>query len=285
MNTNAYKTPTPAGLRRMFGKIYPYQPARQPRHRTPRAANNTRMRRALSWLERYAVYEKIENSRGMAGKLIEERFLCLWIALNAAYGNNDFVVNDKRTSEPKQFRKLLCNILDFCENDADSMRRLVCAINMCKEEVIELAGTPFLYSQFWGAEQGLDPENPEKYNAWVKASIPEKEHRKKQRKIQKRIDALSPTNGEYVRYVLNQTFERLNMLRNQVMHGSAEYEEKYNRSSLTPGIAVLRACLPEILHVMLTAMQKKRDDDRWGAIAYPPYLNKPDKSENPPKNN
>ena len=270
----------------MFGKIYPNQPARQPRHRTPRAANNTRMRRAISWLERYAIYETIEKSRGMAGKLIEERFLCLWISLNAAYGSDHFIRKASRPSEPVQFRKLLKNILDFCESDADSMRRLVCAISMCEDKIIELAKTPFLYSQFWRAEKDV---NLEKYHAWVSARGPDKEHRKMQSEIQKRIDELSsahirPAKREPVRYVLNQTFERLHILRNQVMHGSSEYEEKYNRSSLAPGIAVLRACLPEILHLMMTAMRQNPGDGRWGRVAFPPYLPQPNISQNPPRN-
>ena len=168
-----YETPTFAKLQEMLDEIYPDPPARQPHHRAPGAANNTRMRRALSWLKRH------ESSREMTGNLAEEQFLCLWISLNAAYGNDDFIRKSGRPNDLKQFRKLLHNILDFCEDDADSMRRLVCAIDMCKKKIIKLAKTPFLYAQFWGAEQGLDQKNPGRYNSWVELKPNDKEHRKK----------------------------------------------------------------------------------------------------------
>ena len=283
MNTSAYKTPTPEYLRDMLGEIYPNPPERQPHHRAPRAANNTRMHRALSWLDRYAIYESIENNSkmDMTVELTEERFLCLWLSFNAAYGNDDFIFKFGRPNEQEQIDNLFKKILGFCKNDDASMRHLLCAINKCRKEIFKLAETPFLYQQFWRAEQNF---NPEKYHAWVSAGKGKKHHKTKS-EIERRTALLSLANRGDASYVLNETFERLRILRNQVIHGSSEYAEKYNRCSLAPGIAVLRACLPEILRIMLTAMKQKRDDDRWGRVAYPPYLNKPDNSENPPRNN
>ena len=284
-----YETLTFAKLQEMLGEIYPDPPARQPHHRAPCAANNTRMHRALSWLERYAIYESIENNpkMDMAVELAEERFLCLWLSFNAAYGNDDFIFKSDRPNEQEQIENLFKKVLDFCKNDDASMRLLVCAIKKYKEKIIALAKIPFLYQQLWRAEQNC---NPEKYHAWVHADEQSKEHHKTKNEIRRRIamlspEHISPADRGNVYYVLHQTFERLRILRNQVIHGSSEYAEEYNRSSIALGIAVLRACLPEILHVMLTAMHQDRNDDRWGRVAYPPYLNKPDNSENPPKNN
>ena len=195
-------------------------------------------------------------------------------------------VKSQAPDEPKQIRNLFGKILDCCEKDTASMYGLTCAIKKCKAEIITLAEMPFLYKGFWQAEQN---SNPEKYHDWVSADKQNKVHRKKKCEIEEKIEAILQTGvrpeKKNLSDVLNQAFERIRILRNQVMHGSAEYGEEYNRRSIAPGVAILRACLPEILHIMLTVMRQNPDDNRWGRVAYPPYLETPDSEEDPPRNN
>ena len=76
-------------------------PASQRQH------NEDRMRRARAWLQRSAQEETADI----------ERFVFLWIAFNAAYGNEaalrDFVERQEedRESESERFRTFLRNIL------------------------------------------------------------------------------------------------------------------------------------------------------------------------------
>lgn len=60
------------------------------------------------------------------------------------------------------------------------------------------------------------------------------------------------------------TFERLYVLRNQVMHGGATWHSSVNRDQIRDGVNILGDVVPIIIHLM---MENPRQ--LWGDPVYP----------------
>ncbi|MEQ9241574.1 hypothetical protein [Roseovarius indicus] len=74
-------------------------------------------------------------------------------------------------------------------------------------------------------------------------------------------DALS--NGDTVR-ILSMLFDRLYVLRNQLMHGGATWNSGTNRDQLRDGAAILRDVVPVMADLMMEA-----PEGDWGVPMYP----------------
>ena len=64
--------------------------------------------------------------------------------------------------------------------------------------------------------------------------------------------------------ILSMLFDRLYVLRNQMMHGGATWNSAVNRDQLHDGAAILGSFLPVMIDLMMDA-----PDQDWGAPMYP----------------
>ena len=66
------------------------------------------------------------------------------------------------------------------------------------------------------------------------------------------------------RKLLKLLFDRLYVLRNQLMHGCATRDESLNRRQVEDGAEILTVLVPQFLDIMVD-----HPDKDWGAISYP----------------
>lgn len=59
-------------------------------------------------------------------------------------------------------------------------------------------------------------------------------------------------------------FDRLYVLRNQLLHGSATWNSSVNRPQVTPGAKIMATLVPHFIDVMI-----RHPDGGWGAPRYP----------------
>ena len=64
--------------------------------------------------------------------------------------------------------------------------------------------------------------------------------------------------------ILSVVFDRLYVLRNQIIHGGATWNSAVNRSQVTDGAAVLGSLIPLFIDIMMD-----NPDRDWGRPFYP----------------
>jgi len=185
-----------------------------------------RVWRALSWLQR------VEQAQDA-----EDRFIAGWIGFNALYGRLD---NQKRAWGDREafgaFLAAICGI-----DHGGRLRHLVFKRQL---PILRLVENRFLYDKFW-----LDPgaNHEDALHQKVKALMP-------------RFNAHNPCP------ILQVAFERLWILRNQLMHGAATKGSSLNRRTLTEGATLIGEFLPEFIDIMIENGQTKD----WGEVCFPP---------------
>ena len=188
-----------------------------------RNAFTLRMHRALSWLQR-AADEKADD---------DIAFICLWIAFNAAYAQDNGHSSDNG-SERQVFRSF---VGDVCRLDSDkALPALVWQVFPGPIRI--LLDNQYLFQPFWDALNNprADGTAPTYWReAFDEARV--RVHR-----------ALAQQDTERV---LFEVFVRLYTLRNQLMHGGATWNSSVNRTQLRDGRELLTRVLPVMLDVMM----------------------------------
>ena len=188
-----------------------------------RNAFTLRMHRALSWLQR-AVDEKTDD---------DVAFMCLWIAFNAAYAQDNGSHADN-ASERQTFRSF---VAEACRLDADkALPALVWQVFPGPIRV--LLDNQYLFQPFWEAlnNPNADGSTP---SHWREA-FDDARTRVHQ--------ALTHQDTERVLY---EVFVRLYTLRNQLMHGGSTWNSSVNRTQVRDGRDLLARVLPVMLDVMM----------------------------------
>ncbi len=188
-----------------------------------RNAFTLRMHRALSWLQR-AVDEKTDD---------DVAFMCLWIAFNAAYAQDNGGHTDN-ASERQTFRSF---VAEACRLDIDkALPALVWQVFPGPIRV--LLDNQYLFQPFWEALKNpcADGSTPAHWReAFDEARV--RVHR-----------ALAQQDTERVLY---EVFVRLYTLRNQLMHGGSTWNSSVNRTQVRDGRDLLTRVLPVMLDVMM----------------------------------
>ena len=188
-----------------------------------RNAFTLRMHRALSWLQR-AVDEKTDD---------DVAFMCLWIAFNAAYAQDNGSHTDN-ASERQTFRSF---VAEACRLDIDkALPALVWQVFPGPIRV--LLDNQYLFQPFWEALNNpcADGSTPAHWRvAFDEARV--RVHR-----------ALAQQDTERVLY---EVFVRLYTLRNQLMHGGSTWNSSVNRTQVRDGRDLLTRVLPVMLDVMM----------------------------------
>ena len=208
-----------------------------------RQHNEDRMRRARSWLAR---------SR-RAGAEEVERFMFLWIAFNAAYGNEaalrDFVEReDERGGESYRFRTFLRNIV---EKDANRiLERIVW--DEFSGPIRVLLANPYVFRPFWRSVWSSEQDRD--WRLSLEGS--------------KKVAGAALTRRD-IFTVLSVVFDRLYTLRNQIFHGGATWPAGFGRDQIRDGSRIMASLVPAILDIMQADIGQNPDSELWGKVAYP----------------
>ena len=197
-----------------------------------------RLRRAISWLGRA---QQMERDVEGTDKDLDTQFIFLWIGFNALYARdpNEYSYRLAEDQIEKYFRNL-------CSEDAKC--RIYKAIdgNISKEKIRSLSNNEFVSRDFWGKEMGIYREE-------------------KDRPLPEPLSELKTYN------ILCCVFQRLYVLRNQLMHGGATWDGKLNKGQLLDGIKIMHWLLPVFIEIMLENPEGKWG--QWGKIWYPRVKN------------
>ncbi len=208
--------------------------------------NEHRMRRARSWQER---------SGNVASD--EEKFICLWIAFNAAYGGDPTGADGDGSSETQRINTFLNKVI-YHDNKQKGKIRAILWSPAYNKHIQDLLDNRYAFKPFWQWVRG-EPEGM----AWSK------------RFKQKNDSAWEDFENEKVSSVFREVFWRLYQLRNQVFHGGVTFAEGWGRTQLSQGRFIMEDIVPAILDVMDDVMDESPKTN-WGKVAYPRVGENPD---------
>ncbi|AVO38444.1 HEPN domain-containing protein [Pukyongiella litopenaei] len=191
-----------------------------------------RVHRAISWIGRAET----------CGADDDARFIFLWIAFNAAYADEQ-----EFQSIPQGERAAF---LDFfgrlCALDRD--QRIYKAVwHQFSGPVRLLLENRYVFNPFWQHHNGIDG-----FDDW------EDRFRSSARAFAQAFQS-----GDSAR-VLSFVFDRLYVLRNQLVHGGATWNSGVNRAQVRDGAAILAFLMPIFIDLM---MDSPTED--WGRPFYP----------------
>jgi hypothetical protein len=189
-----------------------------------------RVHRALSWLGR-AVNEEED---------IDLKFIVLWIGFNAAYANE---LNMELNSERGSFRSFFDMLVML-----DKEQKIYNAVwKRYSQEIRLLLENKYVFAPFWQYQNGVS-----EYDNWEERLA-----------SSRRVIASALTQRD-TSLILSVLFDRLYVLRNQVMHGGATWNSSVNRSQIRDGSAVMDTLLPIFIELMMDHPQRE-----WGKPFYP----------------
>ena len=191
-----------------------------------------RIHRSISWIGRAEA----------AGDDCDAQFLFLWIAFNAAYADErEFqgIVLGERIAFADYFTKLVK--LDRDKSIYDAIwQRFSGPIRM-------LMQNRYVFNPFWQYHNGI-----EGFADW------EDRFTSSRRGFRQAVEA-----GNTSR-VLSFVFDRLYVLRNQIVHGGSTWNSSVNRAQVKDGAAILEFLMPVFVNIM---MDNPQED--WGRPFYP----------------
>jgi hypothetical protein len=201
---------------------------RQVRDGQPEALR-LRIHRALSWLLR------AERETGDD----DARFVFQWIALNAAYAR-EF---SREETERERVRGFIATLVAL-----DAEKRLHRALfEQFTGPIRTLIDKKFAFEPFWTALRTHDPSE-----RWKQGFDGAKKA------------AMASIMAGDTATVLGIVFDRLYVLRNQLVHGGATWNGQTNRAQVEDAVAILGALVPLIVEIMMEHPQQD-----YGAVLYP----------------
>ncbi len=208
--------------------------------------NEDRVRRATSWLR-----------KGKRARSDIERFLCLWIALNAAYGYVARGVSDEGgqgLTEKEQREKFFKNICK--QKKSTKWLRKVFLDKEWAKTVDDVMNNEFIYEGYWDCVRG-------KKRRFEKREIFENQNEKVKSAV---------TSGSWVFLdALRGVFERLCVLRNQIVHGGVTVRNGVGGRQLRSGSRVMEKIVPVMLKIMKADIGEDPGSETWGHLRYPSH--------------
>jgi len=190
-----------------------------------------RIHRALSWMEEA---ERQEPD--------DVRFLMLWIAFNSIYAQElDPSVSFSEKGRFKQFIGRLVRL-----DSDDSLFDLVW--ENYAEKFHLFVNNPYVSRPFWDFQRGLIREDEWKQRFGQSCQAAERALVEKDTAVFLKI-----------------LFDRIYMLRNQLMHGGATLGSELNREQVRDACRILEQLVPAIIHVVM-----ENPDEEWGDPCFPP---------------
>lgn len=219
----------------------------------PREHNKDRVRRARSWLKRskrcVRDRQKAANTQDETA-LYCEQFIFLWIAFNAAYGQEPFgsQATVKERKERDKFKSFLSRVVELDED-----RIIYHALwNKYSGPVRTLIENKWVYCVFWD---------------WVRGhpnGIGWEEQFAKEKKA-----CFTYLGNCNVSAVLSIVFDRLYQLRNQILHGGTTFAKTWGRPQMKQCCEIMATLVPAIIGIMESNIETDPDSKIWGDVAYP----------------
>ena len=201
---------------------------RQIRDQEPDALR-LRIHRALSWLIRS---EQEHTDPDL-------RFVLQWIAMNAAYAR-EFGRDETERTRAKAFLDTLVTL--------DTQKRLHQALfQQFTGPIRTLIDNKFTFEPFWTAMRTHDASN-----RWEEGFA-----------NSKKAAFAAVMQGDTTK-VLGIVFDRLYVLRNQLVHGGSTWSGATNRMQVRDGANLLGELLPTVLELMM-----EPDAPDFGSVTYP----------------
>jgi hypothetical protein len=192
-------------------------------------SSRIRIHRAISWLAR-AETEAADP---------DAQFIFLWIAFNAAYARELGLENTARDELEAFFARLL---------RLDTDKRLEGLLfEQFSGPIRTLIHNKFVFEPFWTALREHDASS--RWESHFAASS----NAAMRALLHGRADV-----------VLNVVFDRLYVLRNQLVHGGATWNSSVNREQVRDGARILLAAIPAIIELMLD-----HPEAEFGEVLYP----------------
>ncbi len=192
-----------------------------------------RVHRAISWFGR-AEKEQGDN---------DAAFLFLWISFNAAYAHEEEDSGFMKLGDRKQFIWFIEKMVALDEGG-----RLHDALWIkFRGPVAKLMQNRFVYRPFWLNQNGL-PGGENWSKKWKRSA----EH------------FVRDMADKHTARVLREVFDRLYVLRCQMVHGGTTWDSNVNRDQVMDGAAILGTIVP----VMIDLMMDNPEAD-WGKPFYP----------------
>ena len=195
-----------------------------------------RLRRSLSWLDR--------AEKEMSSGDHDAAFIFHWIAFNASYQKQHSPVGSPESPEREHFTEYFRRLISL-----DSEGAVYDAVwQRFSESIRVLLENRYVFQPFWNHLNGVPGyENWESRFAGSRRTIG---------------NALARQNTEMVLSIL---FDRLYVLRNQLVHGGATWNGSVNRAQVGDGARIMAFLVPLFVSLMLD-----NPGEPWGAPRYPP---------------
>ena len=189
-----------------------------------------RVHRAISWLGR--AEQETDDA--------DVRFILLWVAFNSAYAGEITTEGDGERSAFRGFFDALVQL--------DTTRRIYNAVwTRFPHEIRLLLDNRYVFAPFWSHHNGAPG-----YDDWAERLS------KSQRRVNQAVVQQDTVT------ILSTLFDRLYVLRNQLIHGGATWNSGVNRAQVNDGAAVIGWLLPVFIDIMMD--NPTRD---WGKPFYP----------------
>ena len=168
-------------------------------------------------------------------------FVFYWISFNAAYG----VYNPDRSQEAEC--TAIGNYFSKLQRQTHFLPVEKLVRDDCWDIVRKAINNPYLYKKFWNQQHDADRDAN-----W---------------RTQLERDCKSAANarahGDCIG-ILRVMFERLYVLRNQLLHGGASHNSSANRDQVKDGAHIMAHLIPRFVELMMD-----HDDKDWGVPYYP----------------
>jgi hypothetical protein len=190
-----------------------------------------RVHRALSWLDRA---ERAAGDNDIV-------FVCNWIAFNAAYADElgESTLKGERSAFDEYFGRLTA---------MDRDTRIYAAIwDRYSQSIRLLLDNHYVFQPFWKHQNRVPG-----YADWETRFMQSKHVTK--RALENRDTST----------ILSILFDRLYVLRNQILHGGSTWNGNVNRNQVRDGATILGALVPIFVDLMMD-----NPDVVWGASYYP----------------
>ena len=190
-----------------------------------------RVHRALSWIDR-AERESDDP---------DARFVFYWIAFNAVYAKD--IPERHGESERDRFGGYFNEIVRL-----DTDNRIYDAVwNRFSSSIRVFLNNKFVFQPFWNYHNGIYG-----YDNWEARF-----------NSSKAVVASALGRNDTVS-ILSVLFDRLYILRNQIVHGGATWNSSVNRDQVRDGVSIVSFLVPIFVDLMLD-----NPNERWGPPYYP----------------
>ncbi len=214
-----------------------------------------RVYRAARWIEQA---EKTDSD--------DAAFIFYWIAFNAAYAKGQ-PSGTQRIPERARFSWYFRTIVDL-----DKDRAIQSTVKQrFPHEIMDIMKNEYMFKDFWESKvYGVE-------NNWQRELVEDRTA------VSDALDAIALRKGkkggrktpeQSTVTILSNVFDRLYVLRNQLMHGGATPGGRLNRKQVEDGKNMMDYLLPQFITLMWTNIDSiaAGADERWGRPPYPPVL-------------